>query len=211
MKMFISFTRRHEAHLLPLFKDTLDPSFYLVEHRQPEEGALQYDTPEYYLAIRNKIHALLEFFKKCSENEIVAISDVDIVFNGLDAKTVVHDFLALGVPIAFQRLGFGKNLPCFGFNVMRNCPQVREFWEKVLAGMLQNLDKHDQWIGQDLLDKGIIPYAYLPDQYYSGCMEKALPEDWKLFHFTCLKTVEEKQASMEALVKEKGLLPTKLL
>lgn len=192
MKLYTFVTPSHEKLFTEIFFPSISPSFELVVKKLDILGSGYFMDESYMKSLALRVLRILGSIQD-NRDKVIAWSDVDVVFSSqFNVDEAWEDFHTARESLCFSRLGLNGPQPCFGFFMMRCDERVHKFWEAVYDGVMNFPEKYDQIVGHDILLKGEIPFALLPDTYHSNCFEHECPKNFKLFHATCTKGVDEK-------------------
>lgn len=207
MKLYTVVTPSHLKLFTEIFFPSVSSSFELAVIKQSIPGSGYFMEFSYLKSLEFRLLSILSSIQD-NIHKVIVWSDVDILFNPLFNNDVAwSDFNNGHADLCFSRLGLNGPQPCFGFFMLRCTESSYKFWENVYVGVLNSPEKYDQIVGHDILLKGETPFAILPDSYHSNCFEHECPKDFKLFHATCVKGVDEKLKLLKE-VRER-LLPEK--
>ena len=124
MKIFCCYTKAHERLLEEFFRPSLDPQFELQATRLGIAGPGDFLSPEFMECVREKMELILASLRK-HDGQIIAWSDVDIVFLEPVAEKLRHLLESSDSDILFQREGMRGADVNTGFFVCRAFPHSR--------------------------------------------------------------------------------------
>jgi hypothetical protein len=147
-----------------------------------------------------KIRWCIEAFKKTKPNEIFVYSDTDIIFYKPAISSIKEQMK--NKEILFGKENFKGEING-GFITIRNCKNCLDFFilaEKIILSQSPNLEKNDQHIFQEIINKKLIPinWGVLDNRFWNRSLGfENLSKDIILHHANCTINKESKYKQFE--------------
>ena len=183
MKIFCCYTKAHEPLLHDYFIPSLPADFDLHSTMLELSGPGDFLSAEYLACLHRKIDLVIASLLD-HPGEIIAWSDIDIVFLRPVAAELDTMLAGSGKDILFQREGSRVADVNGGFYVLRAIPRITAFFEKVR----ESLAAHPGWLDQTAINQLLqdercdLLWGYLPPAYYARTHGWPPPRDIALYH-----------------------------
>lgn len=184
MKLFSCHTPNHDILFREYFLPSVPKGFTVVSHPLEIEGSGDFMTESFLRCVHHKVHLVRESIRQ-HPGELLVWSDVDIRL--MRTTPAELEFLIGDHDLALQREWRSGDEVNVGFFVCRASERTERFFSRVIEGLEQEPDKHEQYMINRLLrepDRGISA-TQLPLSYYAKSHACPPPPNLAIYHANC--------------------------